>query len=376
MTNYLEAEKGGNSSTTIMVENSFQHASSFFDKLPDPPNNIVHPSRPESLPSFHTPTLKRFISPNLAQHAELLDTVSWDSNGAASTAILINSDALSPLNALGIVQRATQAVLKSRICKHRVSIVAILEPMVTSNFNFYRQNFRFACGVWNSANTIWVFVQFGFQLNVLYDSVQLLHIHLTVDVLFEPIYMSFFYDKCSRQERVQLLDKLRETIASVDGYPWMIGVTSTSFYTSMRELAVMWIDRRRWLIMSWWTLFVWVHHLLGINENYLSIWISTWVCHHTFLDQVRMAWAVHTGGFGMLNLQLKLVDVKRQLKWWNQHVFGDLFCMVKSASDVVRVGITFFVLVWRRIFCVKKLLLDGLLRGNATLNLFFQSLVK
>ncbi|KAL8474113.1 hypothetical protein ACS0TY_030813 [Phlomoides rotata] len=262
MTNYLEAEKGGNSSTTIMVENSFQHASSFFDKLPDPPNNIVHPSRSESLPSFHTPTLKsfrRFISPNLAQHVELLDTVSWDSNGAASTAILINSDALSPLNALGIVQRATQAVLKSRICKHRVSIVAILEPM------------------------------FGFQLNVLYDSVQLLHIHLTVDVLFEPIYMSFFYDKCSRQERVQLLDKLRETIASVDGYPWMIGVTSTSFYTSMRELAV------------------------------------------------RMAWAVHTGGFGMLNLQLKLVDVKRQLKWWNQHVFGDLFCMVKSASDVVRV---------------------------------------
>ncbi|KAL8517772.1 hypothetical protein ACS0TY_015841 [Phlomoides rotata] len=37
----------------------------------------------------------------------------------------------------------------------------------------------------------------------------------------------------------------------------------------------------------------------------------------------------------MLNLQLKVGVVKRQLKWWNRHVFCDLFHKVKAASDAV-----------------------------------------
>ncbi|KAL8513349.1 hypothetical protein ACS0TY_019523 [Phlomoides rotata] len=48
-----------------------------------------------------------------------------------------------------------------------------------------------------------------------------------------------------------------------------------------------------------------------------------------------MAWGVHTGEFGMLNLQLKQGAVKRRLKWWNRHVFGNLFLKVQAASDVV-----------------------------------------
>ncbi|KAL8499570.1 hypothetical protein ACS0TY_019524 [Phlomoides rotata] len=48
-----------------------------------------------------------------------------------------------------------------------------------------------------------------------------------------------------------------------------------------------------------------------------------------------MAWDVHTGEFGMLNLQLKLGAVKRRLKWWNRHIFGDIFHKVKAASDAV-----------------------------------------
>ncbi|KAL8508728.1 hypothetical protein ACS0TY_019114 [Phlomoides rotata] len=37
----------------------------------------------------------------------------------------------------------------------------------------------------------------------------------------------------------------------------------------------------------------------------------------------------------MLNLQLKLGAVKRRLKWWNRHVFGNLFHKVKDASDAM-----------------------------------------
>ncbi|KAL8537887.1 hypothetical protein ACS0TY_012856 [Phlomoides rotata] len=62
---------------------------------------------------------------------------------------------------------------------------------------------------------------------------------------------------------------------------------------------------------------------------------SMWTRHHTFLDQVRMAWDVNTGEFGMLNLQLKLGAVKRRLKWWNRHIFGDIFHKVKAASNAV-----------------------------------------
>ncbi|KAL8487139.1 hypothetical protein ACS0TY_023710 [Phlomoides rotata] len=62
---------------------------------------------------------------------------------------------------------------------------------------------------------------------------------------------------------------------------------------------------------------------------------SIWVLHHTFMDQVRMAWVVHTGEFSMLTLQLELAAVKRRLKWWNRHIFGNLFHKVKAASEAV-----------------------------------------
>ncbi|KAL8508722.1 hypothetical protein ACS0TY_019108 [Phlomoides rotata] len=48
-----------------------------------------------------------------------------------------------------------------------------------------------------------------------------------------------------------------------------------------------------------------------------------------------MAWGVHTGEFGMLNLQLKQSAVKCRLKWWNRHVFGNLFFKVQAASDAM-----------------------------------------
>ncbi|KAL8470386.1 hypothetical protein ACS0TY_033023 [Phlomoides rotata] len=133
-------------------------------------------------------------------------------------------------NARGIGQRATQDVLKSQIHEHRVSIVVILEPMVTSNFDFHRRNLGFNRGVWNSANTIWVFVQFGFHLDVLFDFVQLLHIRLTAAVLPEPVFLSFVYAKFSRQERVQLWDELREIVVSVEGCPWMVGGDFNIFF--------------------------------------------------------------------------------------------------------------------------------------------------
>lgn len=60
-------------------------------------------------------------------------------------------------------------------------------------------------------------MQFDFLLDVLYDSVQLLHVCVFVGVLPEVSFMSFIYDKCSREDKVQLWDELRDIIDFIVG---------------------------------------------------------------------------------------------------------------------------------------------------------------
>lgn len=47
-----------------------------------------------------------------------------------------------------------------------------------------------------------------------------------------------------------------------------------------------------------------------------------WVEHHNFLDCVRQAWALRSGGSTIQNLIMKLKQTKVALRAWNKRVFG------------------------------------------------------
>ncbi|KAK6125769.1 hypothetical protein DH2020_040489 [Rehmannia glutinosa] len=57
-----------------------------------------------------------------------------------------------------------------------------------------------------------------------------------------------------------------------------------------------------------------------------------WTRHHSFLDNVDQIWKHPTGFNGMMNLHHKLIRVKQKLKWWNKHIFGDVFNNLKKAE--------------------------------------------
>src|SRR5438067_8440368 len=60
---------------------------------------------------------------------------------------------------------------------------------------------------------------------------------------------------------------------------------------------------------------------------------SMWVRHPTFLDLVRQVWGQDTGAMGMRCLQIKLGRMKKALKSWNWHTFGNIFHRLQQAQQ-------------------------------------------
>ena len=60
-----------------------------------------------------------------------------------------------------------------------------------------------------------------------------------------------------------------------------------------------------------------------------------WTRHEGFLDLVREVWDQPSGAHGLLGLQIKLVRVKKALKWWNKEVFGNIHANIKAMEEEI-----------------------------------------
>ncbi|EOY25451.1 Uncharacterized protein TCM_016759 [Theobroma cacao] len=60
--------------------------------------------------------------------------------------------------------------------------------------------------------------------------------------------------------------------------------------------------------------------------------LHAWTKHHDFLPFVEKSWNAPTQASGMTTLWYKQQRLKRDLKWWNKHIFGDIFKTLRLAE--------------------------------------------
>ncbi|KAL2497433.1 Uncharacterized protein Adt_22983 [Abeliophyllum distichum] len=207
------------------------------------------------------------------------------------------------------------------------SQTVILEPFVLKkNFDFIRRSLAFDVGLENESGKIWCFWNLGTTVASCVDHPQFLHIRVEDPRLPRPMYITPVYASCSPVGRRDLWMGLHQISLVVDG-PWMVGGDfnviahngeRTGHNTRDRgtsDFADMMMD-------------------CGLNDagprpfRFLNVWSR----HHDFLSFVSQKWSFPTHHTGMTALWEKIFRLKKGLRWWNRHVFGDIFQRVKDAE--------------------------------------------
>ncbi|XP_042005811.1 uncharacterized protein LOC121754537 [Salvia splendens] len=123
----------------------------------------------------------------------------------------------------------TQSIIKHMIKEHRVSILAIIEPMIKPKPEYFSRRFGLQYKGCNENEQIWIFVENGVEVDEWDISEQVLHGRFSTLEHPTPFHLSIVYGKCSRAGRLPLWDKLREIAARMEGVPWLVGGDFNTF---------------------------------------------------------------------------------------------------------------------------------------------------
>ncbi|XP_042029932.1 uncharacterized protein LOC121776834 [Salvia splendens] len=292
-------------------------------------------------------------------------------------------------NARGVANKSTQSTIKYLIKTHRISVLAIIEPLIKPKPDVFSRMFGLQYKGANENGQIWIFAENGTEMDEWDSSEQVLHARFLTDGLPAPFFLSVVYGKCSREARLPLWEKLRALAVKCESLPWMVG-GDFNIFTSEDERQGASLRKSRTREMSDFVnaisdcqlmdlgadgaKFTWARgdtferlDRALIGEGWLDMFASTrvtnlprvmsdhgplliqcqlpgphirppfrfqnmWTRHHSFLKEVEKSWIEATGAQGMVNLHLKLGRVKKCLKWWNKNVFGNIFERVKKAD--------------------------------------------
>ena len=290
-------------------------------------------------------------------------------------------------NARGVANKSTQSTIKFLIKAHRISIMAIIEPLIKPNPDLFSRMFGLQFKGVNDNGQIWLFAENGLVTDDWDSSEQVLHARISSNLFPVPFHISVVYGKCWREGRIPLWDKLRDLATKMEGLPWLVGGDFNIFLSEeerqgsnknrsreMADFANAISDCQLLDLEADGARFTWARGSIFerldralIGEGWPDLFAATrvtnlprvmsdhgplliqcqtpgppirpsfrfqnmWVRHHTFLEEVQKCWSEPMGEKGMLNLQLKLGRAKKCLKWWNKNVFGNVFEKVKQAD--------------------------------------------
>ncbi|KAL2532641.1 Uncharacterized protein Adt_05992 [Abeliophyllum distichum] len=217
------------------------------------------------------------------------------------------------------------------------------------------------------------------------DHPQFLHIKVEDPRLPRPMYITPVYASCSPVRRRDLWMGLHQISLVVDG-PWMVGGDfnviahngertghntrdrgTTDFADLMMDCGLTdagysgsqypWTNGRVWkrldrvlinpAVGSSCSRFS-VRHLNRSTSDHSPLliqwssdddlgprpfrFLNVWSRHHDFLSFVSQKWSFPTHHTGMTALWEKIFRLKQGLRWWNRHVFGDIFQRVRDAE--------------------------------------------
>ncbi|XP_073042103.1 uncharacterized protein [Primulina eburnea] len=274
--------------------------------------------------------------------------------------------------------------------KHRVKILAILEPMIPLDHSFMSRRLGFRSVISNISGSIWVFSSEDVQVECVFDHAQLLNVRVSSSFLPISVLCSFIYAKCDYIDRRDLWASLLQI--KPDMGPWLVGgdfnivrdsseclgssggrrlpmdefndfiLQSGLVDAGFEGSSFTWTNKTIWKRLD--RVFVstdWCDHFHSIRVQHLPrtvsdhspLLISTpisargpcsfrfqsmWMRHHNFLQTVRLNWHNPCHLSGMTRLFVKLKRLKSHLKWWNQDVFGNIFDKISAAESAVKIA--------------------------------------
>ncbi|EOX96782.1 Uncharacterized protein TCM_005953 [Theobroma cacao] len=218
------------------------------------------------------------------------------------------------------------------------------------------------------------------------DPLECLHVKLSLPWLPHPLSATFVYAKCTRQERMELWNCLRSLSADMQG-PWMVGGDFNTIVSCAERLngapphggsmedfvatlfdcglidagfegnSFTWTNNHMFQRLDrvvynpeWAHCFssTRVQHLNRDGSDHCPLLIScatasqkgpstfrflhAWTKHHDFLPFVERSWQVPLNSSGLTAFWIKQQRLKRDLKWWNKQIFGDIFEKLKRAE--------------------------------------------
>ncbi|KAL2526355.1 Uncharacterized protein Adt_11409 [Abeliophyllum distichum] len=262
----------------------------------------------------------------------------------------------------------------------------ILEPFVLKkNFDFIQRSLSFDVGLENESGKIWCFWNLGTTVASCVDHPQFLHIRVEDPRLSRPMYITPVYASCSPAGRRDLWMGLHQISLVVDG-PWMVGGDfnviahngertghntrdrgTSDFADMMMDCGLTdagysgsqytWTNGKVWKRLDR----VLINSAVGSSCSRFSVrhlnrstsdhsplliqwssdddlgprpfrFLNVWSRHHDFLSFVSQKWSFPTHHTGMTALWEKIFRLKQGIRWWNRHVFGDIFQRVRDAE--------------------------------------------
>ncbi|KAI3466941.1 hypothetical protein Pfo_023604 [Paulownia fortunei] len=275
-------------------------------------------------------------------------------------------------NVRGIGNDPTQKHVHNFCRLHKVKIMAVLEPKVQMDSNFFCRRFAFAQVFANRSNKIWCFVNHEFQCKIVSENEQFLHLEVKSQLLPSAFLLTFIYAKYDIAGRRELWNDLRNIAEQNDTQPWLIGGDFNTILhlnertgntrnrlTSMNDFGDMigdcglidagyegssytWTNHKVWKRLD--RVLIWSDHsplLISLETDTIKApspfrFFRMWSRHHTFWDTVKDSWRHPTENQGMKNLQQKLYRLKQRLRWWNKNIFGDIFENIKKAKQELK----------------------------------------
>ena len=270
----------------------------------------------------------------------------------------------------------------------KLNVLAILEPMVPLDEFKFCTKFKMEKVVANCANKIWLFSDSNYDIEVLEDNEQFLHCRITSSQLPGPILWTIIYAKCTRAERTVLWEDLRNL--NISESPWMVGgdfniIAAASEreggaapnFNAINDFGAFILDcglndagfegypftwkdpgikqrlDRILVNHDWLDTFLSHKVIHGVSRNsdhkplifYSDVAVQhrksqfrfqdMWFKHPDCLKVIENNWRIPARNSGMKKLWEKLQRLKQFLKWWNKHVFGNIFHKMKEKEEKV-----------------------------------------
>ncbi|KAI3464221.1 hypothetical protein Pfo_020884 [Paulownia fortunei] len=218
----------------------------------------------------------------------------------------------------------------------------------------------------NCSNKIWCFIDFDFDMEILIDHEQLLHMRIHSQLLPAPFLFTYIYAKCDIASRRELWEDLRQIVDQYSSQPWLLGGDFNTILrpkertgqkdrrmTSQNDFSNMILDYYGLIDAGYeGSTFTWTNNKIWkrldrilYSEDWLNLFHMTkvshlpriWSDHSPLLISMSMNLAKSPPSFRFLRMWTRHHSfweiLKQLLRWWNKNVFGDIFENIKKAKQ-------------------------------------------